>query len=73
MRSNSVRGSKTVWLTRRIETSRALAKVTKIHTGLMSIYDPGKHWSSEPVQNSDPPTDRKRMIIRFLREISIHR
>ncbi len=73
MKNNSVRGSRTVWLMCRTETSRALAlvEVTKIHIGLMSIYDPGKYWSSELVQSSDHPDDRKRMIITFLKENNI--
>ena len=75
MKNNSVRGSRTVWLMSRTETSRALAlvEVTKIHIGMVSYEDLGTYCSSELVQSSDHPDDRKRMIIRFLREISIHR
>ena len=73
MKNNSVRGSRTVWLMCRTETSRALAlvEVAKFHIGMVSNGDLGKHWSSELVQSSDHPVDRKRMIITFLKENNI--
>ena len=73
MNNNSVRGSRTVWLMSRTETSRALAlvEVTKIHIGMVSNEDLGTYWSSELVQSSDHPDDRKRMIITFLKENNI--
>ena len=73
MKNNSVRGSRTVWLMYRAETSQALAlvEVTKIHIGMVSNEDLGTYWSSELVQSSDHPDDRKRMIITFLKENNI--
>ena len=75
MKNNSVRGSRTVRLLSRTETSRALAlalvEVTKIHIGMVSNEDLGTYWSSELVQSSDHPDDRKRMIITFLKENNI--
>ena len=73
MKNNSVRGSRTVWLMSRTETSRALAlvEVTKIHIGMVSNEDLGTYWSSELVQSSDHPDDPKRMIITFLKENNI--